>query len=422
MKGPFCIAALAVVMWPAMAPAADTGQAPAADGQWQRVLNTEVRYLSWNSSGGNSGIVPGIGSGGGTGSQIYVPMALQLTGRPSNDVKLEFLVRSGEIWTRQNTPTGTVSFSSPTDTTISTTASYFGWAGIQPFLSLNVNIPTGSTIINNKSSDTNMDSNFIPTPVFGEGWNLGPTIGANIPIDESTIVSLGVGYTNRGPYNRFGAFDPITATQGVARYDPGDVYTFNSSIGHRGDRGSIQFSAAYSIETASLVNGQQWYEPGGRIVLTGKAGYAWSDTWSSRLIATYAHTEKYQIAKAGAPGLVDERLNSNGDIYRVAVDTTYNKDNFSIGPTGSFLYRARNAYEATAPEFVPQRSGWSAGVIATYRAGQQVTFNARAEHLWVTESNNPDNVGGGGVVIPGTGIPASMTTGWLASLGAAANF
>ena len=415
---------LLVGLWPAVAAAADSGQ-PTATSQaasWQLVLNSEFQYLSWRSSGGNSGIAPGIGQGGGTGSQIYVPMALQLTGRPSDAVKFEFLVRSGEIWTRQSTSNGTVRFSSPTDTSLSFTASYFGWAGIQPFASFIVNVPTGSTIINNTSSNTNMDANLIPTPVFGEGLNLGPTVGVNVAINESTIVSLGVGYTNRGTYDRVGAFDPITSAQGAVRYDPGDLYTFSGSIGYQGDRETIQVSAAYSIESASLVNDQQWYRPGGRIVLTGKAGYAWSDTWSSRLTATYAHTDKYQIAMASVTELVEESANSNGDVYRIAADTTYNKDNLSIGPTGSFLYRAPNAYVSTAPEFVPARRGWSAGMIATYRASDRMTFNGRAEHLWVRESNNPDNVTPGGAVLPGTGIPASMTDGWLASFGAAANF
>jgi hypothetical protein len=405
----------------AEAETAQTSTAASPENRWQVVFNSEFRYLSWQSSGGNPGIVPGIGSGGGNGSLIYLPAALQLTGRPSNDVKLEFLVRSGENWTRQSSTTGTITFSSPTDTTVSATASYFGWAGVQPFLTLNVNIPTGRTIINNKSSDTNMDSNLIPTPVFGEGWNFGPTIGFNIPINESVIISLGAGYTNRGSYDRFGAFDPVTSMQGQVSYDPGDVYTLNGSIGYRGDRGSIQFSAAYSIETASLVNGQQWYEPGGRIVLTGIGGYAWSDTWSSRVTGAYAHMGKYRIAVGGS-GLVEERANSNGDIYRITADTTYNKGNLSIGPTGSFLYRASNAYESTAPEYVPDRSGWSAGVIATYRVNQQITFNTRVEHMWVREADNPDNVNAAGFVLPGTGIPASITNGWLATLGAAVHF
>lgn len=421
MGSSFRIAALAIVMWPGLAAAADTGQAPAAaaSGQWQGVFNTEVRYLSWNSSGGNSGIV---GMGGGSGQQIYVPAALQLTGRPTQDVKLEFLVRSGEIWTRQRTPGGTVEISSPTDTTVSVSGSYFGWAGIQPFLSLNVNIPTGGTIINGTSSNTKTDADLVPTPVFGEGWNFGTTFGVNLPINESLIASLGAGYTNRGTYDRAGIFDPITTTQGTVHYDPGDVFTVNSSIGYRGDRGSVQLSASYSVETATLLDDLQYFRAGDRVILSAKAGYAWSDTWSSRLIGQYSHTAKDQIAQAGASGLVLERANSNGDVYRVSIDTTYGKESFSIGPTAGLLFRAANGYESTAPEFVPQRTGWLAGVVASYAASPQLSFNARAERLWVKEDDNPTDVNALNLPIPGTEIPAIMTNGWLGSISGVIRF
>lgn len=418
--------ALAVVMLPGMAAAADAQQVPAAtaDGQWQGVFNTELRYLSWNSSGGKSGIGTDIGMGGGSssGQQIYVPAAFQLTGRPTQDVKFEFLLRTGEIWTRQRTAGSAVEISSPTDTAVSLTGSYFGWAGIQPFLSLNVNVPTGGTIINGTSSNTKTDADLIPTPVFGEGWNFGPTFGVNLPINESLIVSLGAGYTNRSAYDRAGIFDPITTAPGTVRYDPGDVFTVNSAVGYRGDRGSVQFSASYSVESAALVNDRQYYRAGDRTILSVKAGYTWSETWASRLTAQFSHMTKDQIAQSGTSGLILERANSNGDVYRVSTDTTYNKENFSIGPTASLLFRAANGYGSTAPEFVPQRTGWTAGVVASYAANRQLSFNARAERLWVRQSDNPTDINVFNQPIPGTEIPVVLTNGWLASIAGVIRF
>lgn len=406
---------IALTLWPAGVIAQDTGG-------WQYVVNTEGRYISWSSSGGNAGLTPGIVTNGGSGSQWYMPVAIQATGRPSSDLKLEFLVRSGEIWTRQHGPGGTVEISSPTDTTVSLTGTYLALAGIQPFLSLNVNIPTGRSVINGSSSSTQMDADLVPTPVFGEGWNIGPTFGLNIPLSQSLVGTLAVGYTNRGTYDRVGTFSPITSTPGVVNYDAGDVVTLNGAVGYSGDRVSLQFSTSYSFETATQVNGEQFYRAGDRIILDGKIGFVWTDTWSSRLSISYAHMAKDWIAQAGAAHLVHERANSNGDIVRVAVDTTYNKGNFSIGPTGSFLFRAANGYEQTAPEFSPERTGWSAGMIAAYAATQQLSFNLRAEHLWVNQADNPTDLNPLNVPIPGTGIPAVMTTGWLGSVGMTLRF
>jgi hypothetical protein len=399
-----------------------TGATAQDSGGWQYVVNTEGRYISWSSSGGNAGLTPGVGTNGGSGSQWYVPVAIQATGRPSSDLKFEFLVRSGEIWTRQRSSGGTVEISSPTDTTVSMTGTYLAWAGIQPFLSLNLNIPTGSPVINGSSSNTQMDANLVPTPVFGEGWNFGPTIGLNIPLSQSLVSTFAVGYTNRGTYDRVGTFSPITSTPGVVNYDPGDVVTLNSAIGYGGDRVSLQFSTSYSLETATQVNGDPFYRAGDRIILDGKIGYVWTDTWSSRLSISYAHTAKDWIAQAGVANLVRERANSNGDIVRIALDTTYNKGNFSVGPTGSFLFRAANGYEQTAPEFISERTGWSAGVVAAYAASQKMSLNLRAEHLWVNQADNPTDLNPLQVPIPGTGIPAIMTTGWLGSLGMTLRF
>src|SRR5262245_59236141 len=99
MRGTIRNAALATIMWSNWAVAADmpTPAAAAPDEPWQAVINTEARYISFHSSGGNPGIVPGLGMGGGTGQQLYLPMAMQVGGRVGQDFKLEFLLRGGEI-------------------------------------------------------------------------------------------------------------------------------------------------------------------------------------------------------------------------------------------------------------------------------------------------------------------------------------
>jgi hypothetical protein len=419
MRGVFRSAALIGV---GLTVAGEVGPAIAADDPWQSVVNVEARYMSWHSSGGNAGLPIGVGMGGGSGQQLYLPVALQSTGRLAQDLKVEFLIRGGEIWTRQRTPTGSVEFSLPTDTVAGTTLTYLGWAGIQPFLSVNLNIPTGQSIIKGTSSNTKVDADLVPTPVFGEGLNVGTTIGVNVPIHESLIVSLGAGYTDRGSYDRTGIFGPITTTPGTVTYDPGDVFTFNGSIGFRGERGSVQFSAAYSIESATLVNDKSFYQAGDRIVLSAKAGYAWTDNWASRLGVSYSHMGKDLIAQASGPGLVVESANSNGDVYRLSLDTTYSKDNYSIGPTASLLFLMRNGYEATAPEFTPQRTGWSAGLVGYYQLSPQFSVNARAEYLHVKQGDNPTDIGPSNNPIPGTEIPPVLTTGWLGSIAGVIRF
>ena len=101
MRGTIRNAALITLLWSSCAVAADVAvPAAPADEPWQGVINAEARYISWHSSGGKPGLVPGLFLGGGTGQQLYLPVGLQFGGRIAQDFKVEFLVRGGEIHER----------------------------------------------------------------------------------------------------------------------------------------------------------------------------------------------------------------------------------------------------------------------------------------------------------------------------------
>ncbi len=89
-----------------------------------------------------------------------------------------------------------------TDTSLSGNLTFLGWQGIQPYMSLGLNMPTGKTIHSGGSVYAKGDPDVVALPTFGEGWNVAPTIGANIPLNESTILAFGFGYTYRGPFSR----------------------------------------------------------------------------------------------------------------------------------------------------------------------------------------------------------------------------
>jgi hypothetical protein len=107
-----------------------------------------------------------------------------------------------------------------TDTSVTPTLTYLGFNGITPYLSVATNIPTAKKASGPSVTQSNgkTDGDLVPTPAFGEGFNIGPTIGANFNLSESFVWGIGIGYTNRG------AFDQGTAT-GLSRFDPGDVTT-----------------------------------------------------------------------------------------------------------------------------------------------------------------------------------------------------
>ena len=418
-------------------------------GQWTGSVDIDFRYQTWSSSGGNPLMPPGLGQNGGTGWQLYTPIGLRVVGRPSDDFKVEWMLRGGWITGQQSSPGANFSFQIATDSTLSSTVTYYGANGIQPFASLALSLPTGSSIINGTSAPSKMDAQLVPVPVFGEGLNIAPTLGFNVPITESLITTLSAGYTYRGVYDRSGAFIPpsevplITAApgllafvqhlggvppagpNGISHYDPGDVLTVNGAVGYRGERGQIQISVAYSTEMITQVNGVDYYRGGDRLIVSAKGGYAWTDNLASRLSASFAHTTRDSVLMQDVINhfaLGREPFNSNGDIFRVAFDTSYSQGQLTIGPTASFLYRKANAYAPGTSDFVPARHGFTAGLSAQYAVTPQGTISVRVEHMWVNEDDKPDFPTVFGQTIIGSGIPAVMTNGWLASIGGTLRF
>ena len=75
-------------------------------------------------------------------------------------------------------------------------------------------------------------------------------------------------------------------------------------------------------------------------------------------------------------------------------------------------------------QFVPAKTRWSAGVLARMRAGDRMTLNARAEHVWTKQNEDPApgdaraSALAGGTLIAGTSVPVISSRGWQFAFGA----
>jgi hypothetical protein len=396
-----------------------------SDQPWQVTLNSEVQYYSWSSSQGYPTLplqVPADPRGPGKGSQVYIPYAMQVDGALSNDLQAQFLVRSGYVSSRQTTAGISASAETPTDTTFGTTLTYNGVAGLQPFVSANVNAPTGKTVLLGNTALARPDPYLAGVPTFGEGWNIGPTLGFNVPITTDLVASLSGGFTSRGSYNREGVI-PLFGMQGITSINPGDDTTVNSSIAYQKNALALQFSAAYTWETQTTIGGAPVYKTGNAVTLTGNAGYAWNAAWSSQLLASFTHTDRNLAQNLVQPPvfLVSEAANSNSDITQLSLSTTYTQGPFAIGPTAKYIYRNHNDWDPTSSQFLPAETFWAAGAMAQYNITQKTTLTARVERRWVYEDVNPDKLTGIGI-LAGSGFPAISSNGWMASLGGTVKF
>jgi hypothetical protein len=387
--------------------------------QWEAALNSEVRYYSWSSNRGFPATA-GLANADGKGSQIYVPTALQLNGPLSDDVKVEFLVRTGYFSSRQTTIGMTGDAAGLTDTTLSTTLAYNGWAGMQPFVSLAINAPTGKSSLQGNATFARLDSDVVDLPTFGLGWNVGPTVGINIAVAEAHVVTFSAGYTYRGEFDREGVVGstiPPLGPFGNTSLDPGEVTTLTVGFAHAIDRLTLEGSASYAVESKTTLNGTAFYRSGDRYVLTGSAAFAWTAFFNTKVAAAFQHQNRNQVAIPLIPDLIREQLNSNANVTQVRVDATYTNGPFSIGPTGGYVHRDRNSWDSTTLNFLPAKTKWSGGVAAQFSPAQTAALYLRMERLWLDEGANPGNLFAGP-----NGNPAVTTDAWVAIFGGLVKF
>lgn len=392
---------------------------------WTTVFSTESRYFSWH----NNFVLPDGTPG--HGWEFYQPFAVQLSGKPVDTLNVDFTIRGGWVKAVQSTTGLSGSVQTVTDTVMSSTLTYLGWQGIQPFVSLNANLPTGQATLLGPAVNARMDPDFVDIATFGEGLNLGPTFGFNFPIMGSLLVTTSVGYTWRGRFNQDTAalilnpLDPLSFvnTVSTSNVDPGDNLTMTGAVTYQAGSFSTNAIGTVTWETPTSVDGTQTLKPGRRYLLALQSSYAWPATLgTTTLSASAAHSNRNSVLIPGLNDLLAEALNSNSNLYRVGLQHLVPFGDLQIGPTGSFLYRDHNGYNSATLQFVPQKTRWSAGILAQYAASSAVTLNARVEGVWTHENENPAPDGNKldllqDFILPASAVPPVSGTGWQTSIG-----
>ena len=403
-----------------------TAIAPVAVSQnWTAVFSTESRYFSWRNNFALPDGKPGHGW------EFYQPFAIELSGKPSDTFNVDVTVRGGWVKAVQSTTGLSGSVQSFTDTVASGTLTYLGWEGVQPFVSLNANLPTGQATLLGSAANARMDPDFVDIATFGEGFNLGPTAGINFPITSSLLLTTSVGYTWRGRFNQDAAalatnpLDPASFVNSVAtsNVDPGDDLTVTGAVNYQTGPFSVNLTGTATWETPTTVNGTQTLKAGDRYLLALQSVYTWPQTLGATTFsASVAHSNRNSVFIPGAGALVVEALNSNSNVYRLGLQHLVPFGDLQIGPIGSFLYRDHNGYNSATLQFVPQKTRWSAGILAQYAASATVTLNGRVEGVWTRENENPAPADSKldtlqDFVLPASAVPRISGAGWQTSIG-----
>jgi len=400
--------------------------------RWNATYASDVRIFSWRN---NFAPPPDAPPGSrGKGSELYIPYALQIDGKPTDVLQVEILGRGGWVKANQFTPGKTGEVALSTDTVASGTITYLGWNGIQPFVAVQTNLPTGRSALFGTAANARMDPDLVELASFGEGFNIGPSVGLAFPISQSLVLATSAGYTWRGPFVReslLTATPPIT--QVPTDLNPGNNLTLAGSATFKAGALSGRLIGSFSKETATEQNATQILRAGDRYLISGTLAYAWPETpdqtpfgaksWGvTTLTASAAHANRNDILIAGASALTQELANSNSNVFRVGLQHLFPVGQLAaVGPTGSVLYRDHNGYDSATLQFVPKKVRWSAGLLASYAPSNTVTFNARLEGVWTREDENPSDGSKFSVTangfVPAFAVPVVSGTALQATLG-----
>lgn len=398
--------------------AADVGlPPPAATGfqaAWSMLVDVDARFTSWS---GNRGFPGGYALGTpGRGSQFYMPLAVQIVGRPSPDYKVELMARTGWVHARQDSGGGLAgSVSTLTDTVVSGTFTYLATPGWQPFISINANLPTGSANLPGTRAFTRMDPDLVEVPSYGEGFNLGATAGVNIPVGEFTLITASLSHTHRGAYTR----DPVTSFGDPDnRLQPGASSSGSLQVAHMLGAMLLKASATYIVNQGTRIDGAFINRMGATLALAASAGYTWSPEHNTTLSASFSRTNPNLVFDPAIPAAVREAFNSNSNALRLRLDHSYRlTEQWTLGAFASWFNRDANAYIPTAGSFSPAKTKIALGGSARYQMTQNAAVTVRAEHFWVSQRSRPDVVDPIFGPFPGTAVPPLAYTGWTVSLG-----
>jgi hypothetical protein len=409
---------------PVKAPRPAPNQAPAP--AWTLTVSSETRYFAWQSDRGFPTRFTPANSG--RGSELYVPYAAQLVGLPGDNFKVDIVARGGWVWARQSTLGLTGEVAATTDTVASGTVTYLGLRGIQPFAAVNTNIPTGRPALFGAAANARMDPDLVDIASFGEGFNVGPTVGFSLPVTTSFVATSSAGYTWRNSYGRensLAALDPTV--QAPTSIHPGDVFTVTQAVGYQSERLAARVIGSVSRETPTIESGAPLYRGGDRYLVAGNWSYAFPEAGTTTLTASASHTNRNEVLFLGASALIKEAMDTNSNLYRVGVQHLIPVGRVTFGPTASFLYRDHNEYDSTTLQFVPAKERWAAGGLVRIGVTDMLTFNARMERIWTHEYENPAPLDQkfsvlANAFVPGSTIPVISSTGWLFAVGATGRY
>jgi opacity protein-like surface antigen len=361
-------------------------------GQWSAFTTNEVKYSSWTGSRGSNIFEPQRGSG----YQVYSPTTIGINYNLPSEYRFETRLKGGYVYSSHDTPGQFAHYDGPVDSQASFNLTLLNFDNIRPLLGLSMNLPTGNSFLPGNQRFTRMDPDLVDVGSYGAGFNINPTAGFILGLNESTAISLSAGYAWQGDFTKEGVSLALTP-DGVSRVDrfdlknrvdPGDTFTANGNISTTLGSLVLVASFAYMAESRVVIDGVAGGRSGSRFTSNATATYQFDERLSYTVNVSWNFAEKNKIVDLFGD-LITEPRNSNSNVVIGSFEPTYLvTDYLRLGVNYSFLYRDSNYYDQVQDQFVPAKQKHSVGASATFSITPTASLTLRGSHAWIKQNDS----------------------------------
>lgn len=302
------------------------------------------------------------------GYQLVTPLTATSSYEAWTAGTIDLSLRGAYILSDNNSAGAEGRYSGLSDTAFGLVYTMTEWAGVQPFLSVDLNLPTGGETLRGAEKNALMDPDLVWQIRFGEGFNYNLGGGVIVPISQRWTASAALGVNSRLAY--------VPDGDSGAEFDPGQQRSATVSFQYTDEQALLALSAVFTDERAAKLNGVRFFDPGDSLELNGEFAVALGETDTVSGALGYSHVRRNAFFDFLAGTLLEEQARGVGDAWTAQLALQRDFGVLRAEVNGAFLTRDANAYDAASDFFIPARTKWSVGLGASGAVSEQMTWSA----------------------------------------------
>ncbi len=324
-------------------------------------VEQQFSYRGWDAGGGVEGW------------QVFAPLNATAAINFSPGAAVDINLRTGYVVADYREPGFHGRVETWTDTVVGldfTFPGMFGEPGLVPFLTWDVNLPTGRATLYGDEKGALSDPDLVDLVRFGEGFNFNMVFGVSWSLDDNWTVTLGAGMNWRGQYTPDGDTGFV--------YNPGDQIEGIFGLQYVDEVNFASLSVKTFDEQMGRLDGLDYFNPGNRIDVTAQIAHSLDEVSSLQATLFYSTSGKNQYLNFFTGEVETEPFNGNGAVWFGEIAYSRQFGAWNASGFANYRKREKNDFDPVNDLFIPARSQWSLGAGAAYDLGGGASIGARA--------------------------------------------